>query len=274
MATTVTNQSSTTYTLSGSSEIRTATSNENAVILEDLQGLNLTKTANATSFTSGSIITYTIRITNNSGQFFTGVRIIDNLAGGNLAYVIGSARLTVNTLTYPVNPVNTNPLTFTLQQLNPGQSMTLTYNAQVIFNLPPSVTSLTNNVQGIGYTSSGTITGFTSHTIQRSSSGNLVLTKSASLTNVLPNEVFSYYLTYTNNSSSEATIVTTTDELPTNFIITGISVKIGTSQSFTLDSSDYNLSSSNVLSFPSTTGPVITVPAGGATLVTISGYFA
>ena len=273
MATTVTNQSSTSYTLAGSSEVFTATSNENAITLQDLQGINITKSANVNTFSNGSIITYTITITNNSGQFFTGVRVIDDLGDGKLAYVVSSARLTTGTLTYPVNPVSISPLTFTLQQLNVGQTMTLTYNAQVVFNLPLTTTSITNSVEAIGYTSAGTITGFTSETVQRTGGGGLVLNKTASRTTVLPNQVISYILSLTNNSTEEATALSTTDQLPANFVVTGVSLKIGSGATIQLDATDYTISASNLLTIPSSSGPIITVPAGGTTVITISGYF-
>lgn len=272
MATTITNQSSTTYQFAGSGDTLSASSNTNQVVLEDFQGLSITKSSSVTEFSAGEIITYTIRITNNSSQFLTGVRIIDNLGGGNLAYVLGSARLATSTETYPVTPVATNPLTFTLQQLNVGATMTLTYNVQVIFNLASSVQSITNNVQGIGYTSSGTITGFASNTIQKKTDGNFVISKTSSQTNVLPSQIFSYYITLTNGTTTEATISSVTDQLPSNFVVSGVRLKIGNESSVELTSSQYTLSS-NLITIPSSTGPTITVPANGTTVITISGYF-
>ena len=166
MTQTINNSASTVYNFNGgASEI--ATSNVLPINFQSSSGLTITKTATPTTFSAGDIITYTIKITNNSGSYLTGVRIIDNLGNGNLAYVLSSASLTAGSTTYPVNPVSTSPLTFTLQQLNVGATMTLTYKSQVIFNLPPTVSMITNTVQGIGYTSSGTITGFANTTIQK-----------------------------------------------------------------------------------------------------------
>ena len=85
---TITNQSQTTYQFDGSSEVLTTSSNINEVTLEENQGLILTKTASPTTFVAGSIITYTVTITNSSSSFLTGVRIIDNLGANNLAYVL------------------------------------------------------------------------------------------------------------------------------------------------------------------------------------------
>ena len=273
MPTTISNEASTTYELSDVSANQTVTSNEHTMVLEDSQGLTITKTGSLTEFVAGDIITYTVQITNNSSSFLTGVRIIDNLGMGNLAYVVGSASLTVGTLTYPVTPVATNPLTFTLQQLNVGASMTLTYRAQVIFNLPPSVNSITNSVQGIGYTSTGTINGFSSFTIQKKNNLEFSITKSASETSVLPNQIFSYFLTLTNGNNTEAVALSTTDQLPANFNVVSVSVRIGAGPNTMLDSSDYTLSGTNLLTINSSMGLTISVPANGNSVITITGYF-
>ena len=130
-------------------------------------GLSISKVSNKSTFSVGEIITYTVTITNTSPFNLDGVRIIDDLGGMNTAYVVGSGNLTYGTNTYPVWPIKTSPLTFTLQELGSGQTMTLVYNCQVIFDLPCSVTSITNTVKGIGYISSGTISGNDSNTIVR-----------------------------------------------------------------------------------------------------------
>lgn len=272
MSSTIINEATTTYQFADSSETSTTVSNETSVILEDSQGLVISKTATPTNFSAGSIITYKVSITNSSGLYLSGVRIIDNLGGGNLAYVVGSASLT-STSTYSVSPVATSPLTFTLQQLNNGQTMTLTYKAQVIFNLPKSVTSITNGVQAIGYTSNGKINGFASSTIERPNSVSVSSTKSSSLSEVFPRQPFSYFITLKNNNSTVATALSTTDQLPANFVVSSVQLKIGTGVNITLDSSDYELVSTNLLTIPSETGPIVTIPAGGSSVITINGYF-
>ncbi len=273
MPSTINNQAEAKYQFEGSPTTNTVNSNISAITLQDGQGLVIEKTANPTEFLAGDIITYTVRITNNSGSWLSGVRIIDNLGGGNLAYVLGSGSLSTLSTTYPVNPVATNPLTFTLQQLNPGQTMTLTYRSQVIFNLPSSVESITNSIQGIGYTSTGTVNGFDSSTIQKKNSvGGVSMTKSASDTDVLPNEPFNYFITLSNNSSENVNISSITDQLPSNYVLTGVTLKIGSGSTVTLTPSDYTLSGGNLLTVPSGTGPTITVPVGGTTILTLTGY--
>lgn len=273
MSNTIYNEASTTYMFDGSSETNTATSNTNTVILQSSSGITLSKTGTPTSFLAGDIITYRVTITNSGSYFFNGVRIIDNLGGGNLAYVVGSASLTVGSLTYPVTPVATNPLTFTLQQLNVGATMVLTYRAQVIYNLPSSVTSITNSVRGIGYTSTGTEEGTTSFTIQKKTSVGLTIEKTANVTDVFPNESFNYILTLSNNNVVDARILSLIDQLPNNFILTSVTIKIGSSMPILLDPSDYTLSSGNLLTIPSPVGPLLIIPAGENMVVTLTGYF-
>lgn len=272
MSETINNNASAIYSFDGTTS-NLANSNVLPLNFETSQGLTITKTSNVSSFLAGDIITYRITITNNSAYYLTGVRIIDNLGGGNLAYVLSSANLTTNSQTYPVTPISTNPLTFTLQQLAIGQTMTLTYRCQVIFNLPQTVSLITNTVQGIGYTSNGTITSFANNTIQKKNSVEFSLTKTSNVRDVRPNQVFNYYLTLTNNTNNMASVTSLTDQLPSNFKIVSVKLKIGTSQEITLDSTQYSLSVTNILQIPSATGPSVTVPANGVTIATITGYF-
>lgn len=272
MPTTVNNEASALYQFAGSSSSETVTSNQNTVTLRDSQGLTITKTATPTTLSAGAIIAYTVTITNNSGSYLNGVRIIDNLGEGNLAYVVGSASLTASGTTYAVTPVATNPLTFTLQQLAVGATMTLTYRSQVIFNLSSTVNSVTNTVHGIGYTASGTINGYANATIQRQNSVGVTITKTSNESQVYPQQLLRYTLTLTNNSSTLANVTSVTDQLPTNFVLTAVSLKVGSTAATNLDESDYTLSSGNLLTIPSSTGPTVTIPANGTTIITIDGY--
>lgn len=274
MPTTINNQAEGKYQFEGSSTVNTVNSNISSIVLQDGEGLDIVKTANPTTYLAGDIIAYTVRITNNSSNWLSGVRIIDNLGGGNLAFVMGSGSLNTLSTTYPVSPVSTNPLTFTLQQLNPGQTMTLSYRSQVIFNLPSTVESITNNVQGIGYTSTGTINGFASTTIQKKNSvGGVSMTKSPSTTSVLPNEPFNYFITLTNSSSMVSNINSITDQLSSNFVLTGATLRIGSGSSVTLTSSDYTVSGSNLLTVSSVGGSPISIPVGSNAVLTLVGYF-
>jgi len=269
----ISNSAEATYTLVGEDVPETVTSNEVVVNFTAGGSISLTKTASPTTFRAGDIITYTINITNTGSTNFNGVRIIDNLGNNNLAYVIGSGSLTFGSLTYPVTPVATNPLTFTLQELESGQSMTLTYKSQVIFNLSPSVTSITNSVQGIGYTDDGTVTNTTSSTITKKNSSSLEIVKSASATDVNPQMSFSYFITLTNNNTALARVSNITDQLPANFNLVGVKLKIGDGADTAIPAGGYTVSASNLFTIPSATGPTITVPENGQTVLTLYGFF-
>lgn len=271
MAEIINNSASTVYTINGVTN--TANSNVLPVSYESNSGLVLTKTSNTDTFSVGEIINYEIIIKNASSSYLNGVRIIDDLGGGNLAYVLSSANLTVGSLTYPVSPISTNPLTFTLQQLGVGETMKLSYSAQVIFNLPPSVSLITNSVTGIGYPYSGTIKGYTSNTIQKKTDVDFTFTKSSNVTEVGSNQNFSYFLTLENNTSSPATISSITDNLPSNYNLTSVSLKIGSGPEIVLSGTDYLISLSNVLTIPSSSGPFISVPSNGTSVITLTGYF-
>lgn len=269
---TIMNNATATYTLPSDTTERTIVSNDLEVTYNTSNGISLVKSASPETFSAGSIITYRIQITNTSSTYFTGVRIIDNLANGNLSYVLSSATLTTSTQTYNVTPIATSPLTFTLQQLGVGASMTLEFKAQVIFNLSSSITELVNNVEGIGYTSSGTVSGFANKTITRNSTSSIELSKSSTASTVVPNQTFTFNLRITNGETETATITNITDPLPSSFTLTNLQINVGTGSTQTLLSSDYTLSSSNELVVSSINGSDITVPANGSTILSITGY--
>ena len=273
MSTTITNEATTTYQYVGASSTETVTSNTNSIVLENASGLNITKSPSVTTFSPGDIITYTVTITNNTGSYLTGVRIIDNLGAGNLAFVSGSATLSTLSTTYPVTPSSTTPLVFALQQLNVGQTMTLTYKAQVIFNLSSSVSLITNSIHGIGYTSDSTVDGYANASITRVVGTNVTSRKTASVSEVYPRQILSYYVTLTNNNSSTvANVISIVDELPSNFVVTNLMVKVGSAGAVMLGGTDYSVVS-NVLTVRFVNGSTITIPAGGSTVLTINGYF-
>ena len=99
------------------------------------------------------------------------------------------------------------------------------------------------------------------------------ISKTSSVSEVFPNQTFDYVLSLTNNSDTDAVAISTTDQLPSNFVVTSVSLRIGSGSTMILDGTDYTLSSSNLLPIPSLTGPIVSVPAGGASVITISGYF-
>ncbi len=269
----ISNEASATYTFAGDASQFTSNSNNHTMTLQLENGLDLTKSSVPTTFVAGDIITYTLRITNSSGSFLSGVRVVDDLGGGNLAYVVGSASLSTLSTSYPATPSATNPLTFVLQELNVGQTMTLTYKAQVIFSLPASVSTITNSVQVTGYTASGTVENSTSAVITKRNAMSLSIAKTSSASTVMPNQSFNYILSINNPNSVASTIVNIVDQFVSNFVLSGITIKIGSGMTVTLLASDYTFTADKLLTISSVSGAAITIPATSTAIFTITGSF-
>ena len=272
MAENIMNEATISYVFSGSTEARTDTSNVTNVTLRDANGISITKTSGSTTFVPGGTITYVVTITNTGTSWFSGVRITDNLSGnGYLTYVPDSAVLFINSQYLAPEIASTSPLVFTLSPLSVGQTMVLTYTCRVPNTIPATVESITNTVEGIGYTFNSTATDTSSHTVTRSSVSEVNITKTASAESVAPGELFSYTLTLTNQGTTLANVTSVVDDLPEQFTISSIRLRIGTGATTTLSTSDYVLDSNNRLTIPSSTGPSITVPGSGSTVITITG---
>jgi uncharacterized repeat protein (TIGR01451 family) len=143
----------------------------------------------------------------------------------------------------------------------------------VIFNLPSSVSTITNTIQGIGYTATGTITGYTSSNIQKKTEPGFLLEKTSSVTDVMSNQPFNYYIKLLNNSNETVNVSSITDNLPTNFVFMTASLKIGSDSAVYLYSSDYTLNQNNTMIVSSIENQPIVIPANSTGILTITGYF-
>ena len=267
------------FSFAGSTEDYSETSNITTINVREENGLLIEKTAQVSTYAPGSIITYVLDIENTGTNNFTGVRITDDLSGqGYLYYVLGSAILYYNGEAQSPQIVSTDPLVFTLPPLASGESMVLSYSAQVSFSLPQSINYITNTANGIGYTTSGEVGGSGSAIIHRSEAANLSITKSSSENQVNVGESFNYYITLNNSGDTVANVNSITDSFQEYFVINTVSLKIGSGPNTTLLNTDYTIDSTNTLTVPSNSGPTITVPAAssggnGTTVITVNGYF-
>ena len=274
-----TNQAIANYSFSGSTEINSSTSNVSYVTLNDEGSIRISKTSDSTTFVPGSTVTFYVTITNTGSLFFSGVRLTDDLTGtGYLTYIPGSAKLYINGQWLSAQVVSTNPLVCTLSQLSPSASYVLMYSCNVSSQIPASVTSLTNRATGIGYTFNSTVTNSDSLTLTRASATDLVVTKTASSSSVNMGESFNYIIELVNQNNLQANISSLTDQLPENFTLSRITIQIGNGSVVVLRTGDYTLSTTNLLTLPAGTGPVITVPGNNSgesnkTIITLSGYF-
>lgn len=275
MSETIMNAATVKYTYSGASGQITETSNTANITLKNENSLTISKTSQTTSFAPGSSITYIITIENTGTSYFSGVRITDNLSGsGYLYYVSKSALLYYNQQYLAPEIASTSPLVFTLPPLSAGQKMILNYTCKIPTSIPSSVSKITNSVEGIGYTYNSTAKSYSSYTITRSTTANISITKETSTPSVALNELFNYKITLKNNGSLDASVNSVTDNLPTNFKLSSVKLKIGSNAETTLSNSDYELNSPNEFKVPSSSGPTITVPAASSTIITLNGYFA
>ena len=75
-----------------------------------------------------------------------------------------------------------------------------------------------------------------------------------------------------NGMSTGAVALSITDQLPANFEVTSITIRVGGGSEVTLSGDDYTISNTNFLTISSSTVNTITIPANGTTIVTINGY--
>ena len=279
MATEVNNQATVNYTFSGSPETRSEQSNVSTVSVLDQSALSILKYSSNTSFTPGGTITYYIEIENTGSLYFSGVRINDDLGGTPhyLTYINGSATLYINGQVLQAQVASTNPLVFTLSPLPAGEKMVLSYMVNVASNIPSAVTTITNTAEGIGYTYNSQVTDYSTYEINRISGAQLSITKTASAESVSLGQVYSYNITMENAGTATANVSSITDNLPSNFNIVSVQLRIGNGAINNLTSTDYTVSPTNEFTLPSSTGPTITVPpasssGNGKTVVTINGY--
>ena len=279
MATEVNNQATVNYTYSGSTATLSETSNVSTVNVLASSALSILKYSSNNSFVPGGTITYYIEIENQGSQYFSGVRINDDLGGTPryLTYINNSATLYINGQVLQAQVASTNPLVFTLSPLPAGGRMVLSYMVNVSSTIPASVNTITNTAEGIGYTFNSQVTDYSTYEISRTSGADVIITKTASEDTVSLGQIYSYTITMANTGTATANVSSVTDELPTNFNVASVQLKIGNGPNLNLDSTDYTIGQNNQFTLPSSTGPAITIPpanstGNGTTIVTINGY--
>ena len=279
----ISNQGNVSYSFNGAQERENAQSNVANINLADEFNLVLDKFAVNDTYLPGENISYQVAITNTGTGILYNVTLADDLGTNNyLTFVQGSAHLITDSERISITPDSTDPLTFILPNpLAGGQTVYLTYMASVVDTIDPSINSITNTIYGTangGSTTGSEVTATSSATITAKEYASVMVTKSASETDVNVGETFSYTFTLTNSGNVDANSVSLTDALPENFEITSITSETGGTIT-TWTSSDYSLdTSTNTLSMPSeTTTQELIVPASsggteGETIITITGY--
>ncbi len=287
MPTPLNNQASIRYNYSGAGT-GTAVSNTVTTNLLDRYTLAATKTPLSSTFRPGENVTYVIRVENNGSGDLYNVTIADDLGGGAdtpLVYNPASLRAYVDSIPVTISPVvQWGTLTAVLPAPLPaGTAAILVYTAQVRPDVDFTLQSITNTVAvtANGGSAAGpavTVTPSPTATLLRDSYAEVTLYKEADKQSVMAGEPLTYTFTLTNQGNQAADSVTLTDQLPTGFSVTQVSVSAGGATTV-LAPGDYTVAADNTITIPSTTGKAITVPAAtvaapGIATVAITGTVA
>ena len=287
MPTPLNNQASIRYNYSGAGT-GTAVSNTVTTNLLDRYTLAATKTPLSSTFRPGENVTYVIRVENNGSGDLYNVTIADDLGGGAdtpLVYNPASLRAYVDSIPVTISPVvQGGTLTAVLPAPLPaGTAAILVYTAQVRPDVDFTLQSITNTVAvtANGGSAAGpavTVTPSPTATLLRDSYAEVTLYKEADKQSVMAGEPLTYTFTLTNQGNQAADSVTLTDQLPTGFSVTQVSVSAGGATTV-LAPGDYTVAADNTITIPSATGKAITVPAAtvaapGIATVAITGTVA
>ena len=287
MPTPLNNQASIRYNYSGAGT-GTAVSNTVTTNLLDRYTLAATKTPLSSTFRPGENVTYVIRVENNGSGDLYNVTIADDLGGGAdtpLVYNPASLRAYVDSIPVTISPVvQGGTLTAVLTAPLPaGTAAILVYTAQVRPDVDFTLQSITNTVAvtANGGSAAGpavTVTPSPTATLLRDSYAEVTLYKEADKQSVMAGEPLTYTFTLTNQGNQAADSVTLTDQLPTGFSVTQVSVSAGGATTV-LAPGDYTVAADNTITIPSTTGKAIAVPAAtvaapGIATVAITGTVA
>ena len=257
----INNQANVNYTYTGArSPIDT---DSNITVTELLSGtsLSIVKFPVGSSYISGDIHSFVIRVTNTGTTPVNDVIITDNLGqfseGGetfnSMEYVDGTASYSLNnSLFLPYDVLNDNPLTIVVGTLDVGDVYELVYSART-----PSMSSqseITNISQVTGSYLNDTVVETATATITPLSYANVEVVKTQTTPNAVLQEDFSYTLTLNNTGNLEANNVIVTDNLPSEFSLESVTLS-SQGVTRTLDSSEYSYENN-----------LLTVPASGSTL--------
>ncbi|MBQ8451343.1 MAG: DUF11 domain-containing protein [Clostridia bacterium] len=261
MATTITNQASVTFGYEGSQSQVTNDSNIVTAVINDEFSFNLELTSSSTSYRPGETITYFAKITNIGSSGLSNIKISDDMAGGVINYIPGSAQMIYNDNITALSATTLNPLEFTLPITLPsGDSVIVTYNTTVDEVITSRITEIINTVTVTAGAGTGTVSQSESLTLTIEDYADVLIEKTQSSDNVNNNGTMIYTLTLTNRGNLDATNVVVTDQLPTKFSITSIvSENNGTTHTYSPD--EYTISGTNLLTLPNETGTRIFVPA-------------
>lgn len=276
MATNISNQASVSFGYEGATQTVTNDSNVVSAVINDEYGFTLELTSSSTSYRPGETITYFVKITNTGSESLSNIVVSDDMAGGVINYIDSSAQMIYNSTITPLSVSNVNPLQMTLPITLPaGESVIVTYNTNVGGAVTARTTEIVNTVTVTALGGSQTLTETASLTLIVEEYADVQIEKYQNTDNVNIGGTMVYTLVLTNRGNLNAENVVINDQLPSQFNVISI-VSDNDGNTHTYSSSEYEISSSNVLTLPNATGTPIVVPADdgtgiNTTVITITG---
>jgi len=276
MATNISNQASVSFGYEGATQTVTNDSNVVSAVINDEYGFTLELTSSSTSYRPGETITYFVKITNTGSESLSNIVVSDDMAGGVINYIDSSAQMIYNSTITPLSVSNVSPLQMTLPITLPaGESVIVTYNTNVGGAVTARTTEIVNTVTVTALGGSQTLTETASLTLIVEEYADVQIEKYQNTDNVNIGGTMVYTLVLTNRGNLNAENVVINDQLPSQFNVISI-VSDNDGNTHTYSSSEYEISSSNVLTLPNATGTPIVVPADdgtgiNTTVITITG---
>lgn len=196
---TLNNTANLTYTPPGGISPTTTSASGSTTVQPSPASLSGSKSASPASIPPGGIVTYTVNATNTGGQGTTAFNIADALPTG-LTYVPNSATAIIGSASSDVSVTGTTtaPIFTTAQQLAPGQSATLTFQAVSDAGLASgAVLTNTANLK-TDPSDSGVSVSDPGITILPTNISQDSFTLTSSAANIAPGDPLTYTMTYQN----------------------------------------------------------------------------
>ncbi|MCL1949854.1 MAG: isopeptide-forming domain-containing fimbrial protein [Turicibacter sp.] len=224
---TLTNNASMTYTPPGGTASATVPTNTTSTTVQlSPAALKGTKVASQASAIPGQPVSYMLTVTNTGQQPTTAFNVADVLPAG-LTYAANSAVASINgnPSVLTVGGSGSAPTFMTADQLAPGQTATITFNA----NLDPSLPSGTNLVNTAALKTNtadpGTAVSDPGVTVLPTNINNDAFSKTSSPSNILAGAPIAYALNYQNQMAGNAPL-TVNDALPGGVAMSGTTAQL------------------------------------------------
>ena len=273
MPTTISNTANINYTYDGG----TGTLATNAVdtTVTNPYTVTVEKNALSDSFVAGTDLTYRVVVTNTGTGEIYNIVLTDNLgvagAATPMTYV-GPLTVNMNNTEYTVTPTATAPsLVITLPSaLQPGEVAVITYTVNISSTQAGTLTNTVTLTGNGGSATGDAVTASDTASIAQDTRPIVYAYKTAPST-VTDNSTMTYEVMLFNAGGSDVTGFTVTDTLPNYFTVTGVSARVDSQPTINFAPGEWDVNA-NVLTVPAnSTAPTISIPAGQATTVYITG---